>query len=232
MSALRLTEAEFEALRNRGKAVRSIKSTVFKVAPARTAVKRKTPAGNMATLIQVPAVQPETTFKPEPRRIMVADISMAKTGLAWGKAGELPLATLCLMAGKKDDTETEAYRVSAMAESIAWHAASKGCCLILIPEFYNTRNLLAFRANCSLRGAVMLAANRWGLTVFPINEITCRKAAGVDLSRPKGQPLPKGYMKDRARTRLEQLGLGHLQEDEGDAALMLIGCKDIVEFGE
>lgn len=220
-------QAEFEALRKRG-----LKLAEIRVAPARTAVKRRQPASPMASTLQVPAEAPTHTFKPEPRRIMVADISMAKTGLAWGKAGELPLATLCLFAGKRDETETEASRVSTMAESIAWHAASKKCCLILVPEFYNTRNLLAFRANCSLRGAVMLAAHRWGLTVLPINEITCRKAAGVDLSRPKGQPLPKGYMKDRARTRLEQLGLGHLQEDEGDAALMLIGCKDIVEFGE
>lgn len=230
--SLRLSPAEFEDLRARG--LRIISATkpgaAVRPAKARTTVNRGI-RPDPARTIYIPKADPgadaQHSIKAISGLIMAVDISTAKCGVAWGRPGELPIGTLCYMGGDTD--EPEGRRLYAMAKAVAWHAASKRVCLVIFSEFYASRMMLSFRANSALRGAIMAELARYGIDALPIAEITARKAAGVDISRPKD--APKGYMKDRARKRLVELGLGHLQEDEGDAALLLIGSKDLVQFG-
>jgi hypothetical protein len=235
VSGVRMSPAEFEALRARGLQVISATKPTRRVEPAkaRTAVTRNAAFVPTTRIICIPKADPRDeamhTIKAIAGRVMAVDISTAKCGLAWGRPGEKPEGTLCYGAGDNADIP-EGRRLYSMAKAVAWEAASKQVCLVIFSEFYASRMMLAFRANSALRGAIMAELARRNIDALPVAEITARKAAGVDISRPKN--MPKGYMKARARARLEELGLGYLQEDEGDAALLLLGSKDLVQFGD
>lgn len=222
MKARILSPAEFTALRAR------IQKKPAPLRPAKARITINRPGARMASVIIVPKKDAHAdahhTFKPVPGRVMALDLSMAKTGLAWGRPGEKPEATVCIMGNPSmHPGETEGDRIASMAQAIAWHCASRQACLVVFSEFYSAKNMLSFRANVSLRGAVMAELSCYGLDAVPIPEITARKAAGVDIRKRRADEA-KGYMKERAHARLAELGLGYLQEDEGDAAILLMGC--------
>jgi hypothetical protein len=229
---IRVSPSEFEALRARGlKAVAfQRRAPAIAVPRARTAVPRKIPAENAVYIHKSdPSDTAQHSIKATPGKVMAADLSMAKTGLAWGKPGELPEGTVCLCGHK--DAQNEGERLLGMAKAVAWWAASKNCGVVIFSEFYSAKNMLAFRANVALRGAVMAELTRHGIQAIPVPEITARKAAGVDV-RKRQDYETKGYMKTRVAARLEALGMGALQEDEGDATIVLLGAKAVIDTSE
>jgi len=227
---LRMSPLELERLKakqaDRMKDLRARLRKIDRLQPAKGRTVVYGPNRKAVSIAFVPKINPADgarhSVKVDPNRVMAVDLSTAKSGLAWGKPGHKPEGTLCFMEPGTRDEQTEGERLHSMAYTIAREAVAKGCGLIIFGEFYAARMMLAFRANSALRGALMAEAARWGLEARPIAEITARKAAGVDISRPKDDE-GKGYMKARARKRLEELDLGYLQEDEGDAALLLFG---------
>lgn len=220
-----LSAAEFAAVRARAQAKPAPARPALKVAKASLTRNRPAPPLGASTIV-IPKPDPRAdalhTIKAVPGRVMALDLSMKKTGIAWGTPGFLPLGSLTLCAGS-DGSYTEAEHLHGMSKSIAWQAASKHCGLAIFSEWYSAKNMLAFRANVSLRGAVMAALARYGIPCVGVAEITARKAAGVNV-KAKRDDEEKGYMKERAYQRLNELGLGHLQEDEGDAAILLLGA--------
>lgn len=221
-----LTPAEFAAVRARAQAAPA--RPALRVAKA-SLTRNRPPAPLGTSTIVIPKADPidnaQHTTKAVPGRVMALDLSMKKTGLAWGEPGKLPLGSLTLCAGSVEVTanSTEAKNLHSMSKAIAWEAASKKCALAIFSEWYSAKNMLAFRANVSLRGAVMAALARYGIPCVGVAEITARKAAGVDVRKRRADE-DKGYMKERAYARLNELGLGYLQEDEGDAAILLLGA--------
>jgi len=239
---VRMGQAEFEALRARGLQVISTTGPATRVQPAkgRTTVKRPAtqhpaaPAGAVDRAYWIKEWVPEDhalhACKLDPTKVLALDLSMAKTGIAWGKPGEHPEGTATVMSSPRDRKDrTEAQNLMNSAYTVAWWALNKGCGFVVFSEFYNSRTMLAFRANVALRGAVMAELARFGIPSKGVPEISARKHAKVDLSkRREGEPK-QGWMKLRARARLEELGLGYLQEDEGDAAILLIGSKEMLQ---
>ncbi len=194
----------------------------IKVAKARTLVGKRdllSKAWNSATRKSDEIEKPHA-------RTMALDLSVRKIGAAWGVPGQLPEGTRLILPPIGE--ECEALQLSGLAEAVRESVQSLGCEVVIFSEFYSPQGALSFRANCSLRGAVMTALASVGIIPRPIAEISARKAAGVDVSKKKDDEK-KGYMKVRARARLEELGLGHLGEDQGDAAILLLGAKDLIE---
>lgn len=152
------------------------------------------------------------------------DLSMAKTGVAWGRPGSAPAGTALVKLSGAAKKGGEGARLLAMAEGVAAEVKRAGAGRVFFAEFFSSKFMLSFRASAALRGAVMSKLAESGVEAVAVAEISARKAAGVDVSgrRPDEQD---GYMKARAKERLEALGLGGLSEDEGDAAILLLGAS-------
>lgn len=227
-----MSEAEFEAFRAKAKVMLTEATrpgAAVKVAKARTAVTR--PGQMLATATAYIPVKPEASARHsmavDASRVCCVDPSVSKSGVAWGKPGEKPEGSMVFIEPGSHKSAPECERVAGMAASIVFQALTQKCGLIVFSEFYSTKFMLSARINMSLRGALMAEAWRHGLRCIGVPEITARKNAGVDLSRPGDNEEPKGYMKRRARAFLESVNLGHLQEDQGDAAILLMGCKGL-----
>lgn len=225
-----MTQEQYDALRKKATKVRDLDAN-WRVAVARTTVNRPkdrlpkhSPAVNVAFIPFKPTGHEVSV---DPKRIFAMDLSTAKCGIAWGTAGQKPEGTLQMVTPKELAKGSEGAKLAGIAEALGDKAIEHACGLAILSEFYNTKNMLAIRANSSLRGAVMAALARRGIPCLAVPEITARKAAGVDLSKPADQEEPKGYMKRRARAFLILKGLDHLEEDEGDAAILLMGCNSI-----
>jgi hypothetical protein len=210
-----MSAAEFSAIRARH-GLRIIGRAPKSAAPLAPARKKASPAKRTAAA-PTGRIQPGT-------RVMALDLSLSKTGMAWGQLGEKPEGTWTV-------TEDAATKKLPEAERLRWHTAqilsvikSAECEAVIFNEFYNAKFMLAFRTNASLRGAVMASLAGLGIPVYPVAEITARKAAGVDTSKRR-EGERDGFMKGRAKARLLELGLLGLKEDEGDAALLLLGTS-------
>ncbi len=194
-----LTDAEFAAVRAKMKAQAPRPS--LQISKARLTVNREPQAFVGANRIIVPKADPmdeaQHTIKADPTRTMAMDLSMAKTGLAWGKMGSVPDGTLCLGGGPKLAKEPEGVRLYSMARAIAWEAVSKKCGMAVFSEFYSSKFMMSLRASASLRGAVMSELARCGIPCYAVAENSARKAAGVDVTKRR-EGESKTYMKDRA----------------------------------
>jgi hypothetical protein len=220
-----MSAAEFEALRARGlQAVKPYPTLSRPAAQIADGIKA-------ADSLRVSKARTTVNRKAEGRRVMCLDLSTTKTGMAWGQVGQKPEGTMCLVTPAALKKAGEGERLNATAKEIVFHVKRLNCGFVIFSEFYAARMMLAFRANAALRGAVMAYLAAEGIEALPVAEITARKAAGVDITRRKDTDPAKGYMKARAATRLAELGLGHLQEDEGDAAILLLGATAVVEIG-
>lgn len=162
------------------------------------------------------------------RWVATLDLSKKKTGIAWGEVGSKPKGT-ALVKGEESVSEGEALYL--MARAIYKVIKEQECGFVIFSEFYASKNMQTVRANASVRGAVMCFLAERGIEALPVAEITARKAAGVDISKRKPEEPKNGWMKGRARAFLEAEGLGHLGEDEGDAAILLMGAGSMVEIG-
>lgn len=222
-----MTQAEYDALRKKATGVRDLDQS-WRVAKARNLVERQPTASKSVSTAYVPTAPQGTPLAVNPNKVLAVDPAMAKSGMAWGRPGEKPEGAIIYRASGTQAKDFEGHRLHRMASAIVAEAINQGCGLIVFSEFYSTKFMLSARANISLRGALMAEAARHGLNAVGLPEITARKVAGVDLSKPKDGEEPKGYMKRRARARLEQLDLGHLGEDDGDAAILLLGSKHLV----
>lgn len=211
--ALMISSMDFRALKFKN-------GSTIRMAKARTTVNRSK-APELPRYIKGPF----RTLREGP--VMAADLSMKKTGLAVGEVGKRPkwCGTLTGITSKK---ASEGERLLAMAEGLVAEAELKGCKTVIFSEFYNSKFMLSFRASAGLRGAVLAALSAAGIEALGLAEITARKAVGVPTCKRSRQE-PKGYMKLRARVVLQKLGLNHLNEDEGDAAILLMGSY--VELG-
>lgn len=192
-------------MRAKLKAQGMLKEPVLQVAKARTTVNRK-----------------EAPTKGSPY-VMALDLSMAKTGLAWGVPGMLPDGTLTLKLPKELKDAPEGERIAWMSSAIVQVTKKNLCNAVIFSEFYNASFMIAFRANVSLRGSVMALLVEHGIEARGVAEVTARKAAGVDISK-RHEDEKDGFMKARAKETLKTFGLGHLAEDEGDAAILLLGA--------
>lgn len=156
------------------------------------------------------------------QRMACLDLSMKKTGIAWGDPGRKVRGSTVVhsSAGKKD---SEGSKLMAMAQGIMDVLEEQHINRVFYSEFYSAKNMLSFRANVSLRGTLLAMMEQVGIQALGVPEISARKAAGVDISGKKEGDKP-GYMKLRVRARLVALGLGQLGEDDGDAAILLLGA--------
>ena len=226
-----MSAASFKAFQERARLRVSEIGRTLKPAKGRTTYNR--PGQQPVRVAIIPRRNPHdhaaATVPVDPARVMALDLSTAKCGLAWGRAGEKPEGTLQMVTPRELDKGPEAAMLRSIAEALAAEAVARRCGQAVLSEFYASKNMIAFRANSSLRGAVMAALQSRGIPCAAIPEITARKAAGVDLSKPGDNEEPKGYMKRRAHAFLETKDLGHLAEDEGDAAILLMGCKAIID---
>lgn len=153
--------------------------------------------------------------------ILAVDLSMAKTGLAWGLPGERPVGWSTIKGQKQG---SEGARILTMAGTITMTAQRLQVNTVVFGEFYRAVNDLSFRASCGLRGALLADLAGHGIQALGIHETKARKGAGVDV-RKKQDGEKKGYMKKRVKSFLTAYGLGKLQEDEGDAAVLLMGAR-------
>ena len=229
---LRLTPQELAVLEARGRALRTASRPMTALA---TMVIGTTYTGPLlgkewdALLNRKP---PAPGWKPDKaragRRILAMDISTKNIGLAWGMAGQIPEG-MCSYPKPRDVTEAQHLR--AIADTMAWEAQHHACGFAIFAEFYAARNMLAFRANSSMRGAIMAALSRIGVEALPVAEITCRKAAGVNIKKRQADE-DKGYMKDRVRAFIHSKGMDYPGEDEADAAVLLLGAHAVIQIGE
>ena len=145
---------------------------------------------------------------------------MAKTGLAWGEPGEMPTGWSTIKGQKQG---SEGARILTMAGTITVTAQRLGVTTVVFGEFYRAVNDISFRANCSLRGALLADMAAHGIQCLGMAEISARKGAGVDVRKRLETEKP-GYMKKRVKAFLTGCGLNKLDEDEGDAAILLMGA--------
>lgn len=162
------------------------------------------------------------------RRVLALDISTEAIGMAWGEAGKLPERTACW---NKRLGQSEIWNLHNASEYVNAIALTEKIGIVIFSEFYFSPSMISFRAQCSMRGAVMAALYRENrIEALPVAEITARKAAGVDISKCKPTEIKKGYMKRRVADLLKQHGL-NLDEDEADAAILLLGANSVLEIG-
>lgn len=162
------------------------------------------------------------------RRVAALDLSKKKTGIAWGEVGAKPLGTAVVLGDPKLPEGAMLYK---LATDVARVVLENQCGFVIFSEFYASKNMQTVRTNAAVRGAVMAILGSKGIEAMPIPEITARKAAGVDISKRKPHEPKNGWMKERAKAFLTEIGLGHLSEDEGDAAVLLLGGHAVIEIG-
>ncbi len=170
--------------------------------------------------------------------VLCLDISTKQTGWAVGTAGQAPRLTGII---HYPNILSEARRFAYLSDAITAVAKANDCGFVIFSEFYHTPNPEAARANLGLRGAMMADFSRLGIEPLPIAEITARKAAGVDIGKklwPEEEDAQKNVkkkkrdMKYRVAFALKRLGLSYATDDEGDAAVLLLGALSVIEIGE
>lgn len=162
------------------------------------------------------------------RRVAALDLSKKKTGIAWGEVGAKPIGTALVMGDQKLPEGAMLYK---LATEIAKVVIENQCGFVIFSEFYASKNMQTVRTNAAVRGAVMAILGSKGIEAIPVAEISARKAAGVDITKRKEHEPKNGWMKDRVKAFLTDVGLGQLGEDEGDAAVLLMGAWAVIEIG-
>lgn len=169
-------------------------------------------------------------------KILALDLSLRETGWAFGEPGKIP-QEYGIIQGDSRLKDSEAARIKQIADAICFEVLEKKAeCVVFEDQMVfggAKANMDTAKALCRLQGAVMVSLLRdCGLEPLPLNPMSARKAAGVDLKKtPKGKPKVK--IKQRVEERLKEIGFADRKNDNiNDAVILLLASKQLLDFGK